>query len=102
MQAERDILHQRVESISKNQKTIRAIRRRYRRSGPALGCDETEWVNSYVSVLDKQFKEACLSGVDEYEKEILKSQLEELYDLDMHSEKAQIQIEQKISEIIEE
>ena len=64
--------------------------------------DETEWVNSYLAVLDKQFKEACLVGMEEYEKEILKSQLEELYDLDMHSEKAQIQIEQKISEIIEE
>ena len=64
--------------------------------------DETEWVNSYLSVLDKQFKEACLVGMEEYEKEILKSQLEELYDLDMYSEKAQIQIEQKISEIIEE
>lgn len=65
-------------------------------------CDETEWVNSYLAVLDKQFKEACLGGVDEYEKEILKSQLEELYDLDMYSEKAQIRIEHKISEIIEE
>ncbi len=67
-----------------------------------LECDETEWVNSYLSVLDKQFKEACLYGMEEYKKGILQSQLEELYDLDMHSEKAQIQIEHEISEIIEE
>ena len=40
--------------------------------------------------------------MEEYKKGILQSQLEELYDLDMHSEKAQIQIEHEISEIIEE